>query len=259
MRKLWIVAALLAPALALASPAQDKALALIKQQDEKNSGFKDYTAAMVMTLKTASGDETVRSLRSGTLEVNTAGDGDKSYMIFDKPADVRGTAILTHSHVKNDDQWLFLPAVKRVKRLNSNNKSGAFMGSEFAYEDLSAPIIEKYTYTYLREEKCGDMQCHVIERVPAYENSGYTKNILWIDTKELRTLKIEYYDRKSALLKTLSNSNFKLYKNKFWRAETGTMVNHQNNKSTVLMSKDMQFGVGLKPGDFEPEALEKTN
>lgn len=259
MRKLWIVVALFFPALVLASPSQDKALALIKLQDEKNSGFKDYTAAMVMTLKTAAGDETVRTLRSGTLEVNTAGDGDKSYMIFDKPADVRGTAILTHSHVKNDDQWLFLPAVKRVKRLNSNNKSGAFMGSEFAYEDLSAPILEKYSYNYLREEKCGDMQCHVIERTPTYENSGYTKNILWIDTKELRTLKIEYYDRKSALLKTLTNTGFKLHNNKFWRAETGTMINHQNNKSTVLISKEMKFGVGLKPADFEPEALEKTN
>lgn len=259
MRYVWIIAALLLPGLGMANPSQDKALTIIKQQDEKNSGFNDYTAAMIMTLKTGSGDETVRTLRSGTLEVTTPGDGDKSYMIFDKPADVRGTAILTHSHVKNDDQWLFLPAVKRVKRLNSNNKSGPFMGSEFAYEDLSAPIVEKYTYNYVREEKCGDMQCHVIERIPAYENSGYTKNLMWIDTKELRTLKIEYYDRKNTLLKTLTNTGFKLYKNKFWRAETGTMINHQNGKSTILISKDMQFGVGLKASAFEPEALEKTN
>lgn len=259
MRNLWIIAALLAPTLAWATPSQDKALAIVKQQDDKNSGFKDYTAVMVMTLKTASGEETVRNLHSGTFEINTPGDGDKSYMIFDKPADVRGTAILTHSHVKNDDQWLFLPAVKRVKRLNSNNKSGPFMGSEFAYEDLSAPIIEKYTYNYVREEKCGDMQCHVIERVPVYENSGYTKNIMWIDAKELRTLKIEYYDRKSSLLKTLTNTSFKLYKNKYWRAEIGTMINHQTGKSTVLLSKDMQFGVGLKASEFEPEALEKVN
>lgn len=258
MRKLCLILALFIPTIGFATPAQEKALAIMKQQDERDAGYKDYTTTMAMTLKTASGDETVRNLRAGALEVNTPGDGEKSYMIFDKPADVRGTAILTHSHVKNDDQWLFLPAVKRVKRLNSSNKSGAFMGSEFAYEDLSAPIVEKYSYNYLREEKCGDLPCHVIERTPAYENSGYTKNILWVD-KELRTVKIEYYDRKSALLKTLNNTGFKLHKNKYWRAETGTMVNHQTGKSTILLSKDFLFGVGLKPSDFEPEALEKMN
>ena len=256
MRHLLLMFALLvAAAPALAETSQEKGLAIIVEQDHRNSGFKDYTNSMVMTLKDAQGHAAVRTLRAGGLEV--ANDGDKSYMIFDTPADVKGTSILTHSHgLKNDDQWLFLPAVKRVKRLSSNNKSGPFMGSEFAYEDLSSPVVEKYTYNYLREEKCGALQCHVIERTPRYENSGYTRMILWMDTKELRTFKIEYYDRKSTLLKTLNNSGYKLYQKKFWRAETGDMVNHQNGKSTVLVSSNFVFGVGLKASDFEPEALD---
>lgn len=254
MFKLLLILALLTPVAAGAQPAQENGLAIMKQQDEKNSGFKDYSAAMTMVLKNAQGDETVRILRAAALEVTN--DGDKSYMIFDKPADVRGTAILTHSHMKNDDQWLFLPAVKRVKRLNSNNKSGPFMGSEFAYEDLSAPMLEKYDYKHLRDEKCGELQCHVIERTPRYEHSGYTKQVLWIDTKELRTFKTDYYDRKSELLKTLTQSGFKLHAGKFWRAETGTMVNHQTHKSTVLTFKNLAFGKGLKTSEFEPDALE---
>jgi outer membrane lipoprotein-sorting protein len=257
MRKILLVLSLIIPTLALAETSQEKGHAIMKQQDDKNSGFKDYTTTMAMTLRSAQGEETVRNLHAGGFEV--ANDGDKSYMIFDKPADVRGTAILTHSHVKNDDQWLFLPAVKRVKRLNSSNKSGPFMGSEFAYEDLSSPILEKYSYNFLREEKCGDMSCYVIERMPRYENSGYTKQIVWVDTKELRTLKIDYYDRKNELLKTLNNTGFKLYLKKFWRAETGTMVNHQTKKSTVLVSKDFVFGKGLKPSEFEPDALESMH
>ena len=254
MRGFLVFVALFIPVLALAQTSQEKGLAIMKQQDEKNSGYKDYTASMVMVLKSAQGEEATRNLRAGALEV--VNDGDKSYMIFDKPADVRGTAILTHSHIKNDDQWLFLPAVKRVKRLNSNNKSGPFMGSEFAYEDLSSPMVEKYTYNFLRSEKCGDLDCYVIVRTPLYENSGYSKQVVWVDQKELRTQKIDYYDRKNELLKTLTNTGFKLYNNKFWRAETGTMVNHQTKKSTVLISKDFVFGKGLKPSEFEPEALD---
>lgn len=257
MRALLLCVALLLPFVTVAETSQEKGLAIMKQQDDKNSGFKDYTATMVMTLKSAQGEETVRNLRAGALEMQN--DGDKSYMIFDKPADVRGTAILTHSHVKNDDQWLFLPAVKRVKRLNSNNKSGPFMGSEFAYEDLSSPIVEKFSYNFLRSEKCGELDCYVIERTPLYESSGYTKQVVWVDQKELRTLKIDYYDRKNELLKTLSNTGFKLYNNKFWRADVGTMINHQTKKSTILVSKDFVFGKGLAASAFEPEALDSMH
>ncbi len=254
VRKILVFFAMLVPMCGIAQSTQEKGLAIMKRQDEKNSGFKDYTANMTMTLKNTQGDEAVRSLRAAALEI--LNDGDKNYLIFDKPADVRGTAILTHSHVKNDDQWLFLPAVKRVKRVNSNNKSGPFMGSEFAYEDLSSPILEKYDYRYLRDEKCGDLQCHVIERTPRYEYSGYTRQVLWIDVNELRTFKIDYYDRKNELLKTLTQSEFKLHAGKFWRAENGNMVNHQTHKSTRLNLTNFVFGKGLKTNAFEPDALE---
>ncbi|NIT13503.1 MAG: outer membrane lipoprotein-sorting protein, partial [Candidatus Dadabacteria bacterium] len=98
--------------------------------------------------------------------------GDKSITVFDEPRDIEGTALLSHTKILDpDDQWLYLPAVKRVKRISSKNKSGPFVGSEFAYEDLLSQEVDKYNYKWLKDEKCGDLECHVVERYPLYENS----------------------------------------------------------------------------------------
>ena len=126
------------------------------------SEFGNFTARQVMVLRNKQGQESRRQLHIKVLEV--ADDGDKSLTVFDEPRDVKGTALLTHAHKQEaDDQWLYLPALKRVKRISSSNKSGSFMGSEFAYEDMSAQEVEKFTYRYLRDEPCGDltsMVCH---------------------------------------------------------------------------------------------------
>ena len=107
-------------------------------------------------------------MRVKVLEVED--DGDRSLFIFDEPRDVAGTAMLVHSHKDAaDDQWLYLPALTRVKRISSSNRSGSFMGSEFAYEDMSVPEVEKFTYRYLRDEPCGELTCTVVERFPTDE------------------------------------------------------------------------------------------
>ena len=149
-----------------AETAEEKGMAIAVEADKRDTGFGDQTANMVMELRNAQGDVSKRDIRIKTLEV--IGDGDKSLSIFDKPADVKGTAFLTYSHaIKPDEQWLYLPALKRVKRINSKNKSGPFMGSEFAYEDLASQEIEKYTYKYIRDEQIDGVDYFVIERYPA--------------------------------------------------------------------------------------------
>ena len=138
----------------LAETPEEKGLAIAIAADKRDSGFVDQIANMIMILRNRKGQESTRYIRSRTLEVE--GDGDKFLSIFDKPADVKHTAVLTYSHgLKPDDQWLYLPALKRVKRINSRNKSGPFIGSEFAFEDLGSQEVEKYTYIYLRDEACG--------------------------------------------------------------------------------------------------------
>ena len=130
-----------------------------------------------MILKNKQGQESTREIRSKTLEVD--GDGDKSMTIFNKPNDVKGTALLSFTHKQGpDDQWLYLPALKRTKRIASDNKSGPFMGSEFAFEDIASQEVEKYTYKFLRDDSLGEMDVFVFERYPVDKKSGYTRQIV---------------------------------------------------------------------------------
>ena len=154
---------------------------------------------------------------------------------------------------------MYLPALKRVKRISSRNKSGPFMGSTFAFEDLGSQEVEKYTYRYLRDETCGEWRCHVIERYPAYEHSGYSRQVVWLDSEGYRLVRAEFYDRKQALLKTLSASGFRQYLGHYWRPGRMEMVNHQNGQSTVLEWTDYAFATGLTERDFRAQALKRTD
>lgn len=245
------------PLQGVAQTPEEKGLAIASEWDRRDSGFEDSVATMQMVLRNKQGDESSREVRVRTLEVG--GDGDKSLSIFDEPADVKGTAFLTFSHVNEpDDQWLYLPALKRVKRIASKNKSGPFMGSEFAYEDISSDEVEKYTYRYLRDEECADMACFAVERYPVDENSGYTRQVVWYDKQEYRPQKVVYYDRKNDLLKTLTFHEYRQYLDKYWRAMRYEMVNHQTGKSTTLYWKEYRFRNGLTDRDFDKNSLKRV-
>lgn len=132
------------------------------------------------------------------------------------------------------------------------------MGSEFAYEDLASQEVEKYTYKYLRDEACGERQCFVIERDPVDVNSGYTRQVAWIDREEYRPEKIVYYDRKNSLLKTLVYSDYKQYLGRYWRADRMYMENHQTGKSTLLTWSNYTFKNGLTDRDFNRNSLKRA-
>ena len=242
---------------AYAESPEEKGLAIAQEMDSRDRGWKDQRANLIMTLRNRQGQESRRELRINTLEVD--GDGDKSLTIFDSPRDVKGTAFLSFTHAtKPDDQWLYLPALKRVKRISSRNKSGSFMGSEFAYEDLSSQEVEKYRYKWLRDETFDGKATMVVEYYPEYENSGYTRQVVWIDAEIWQVVKTEFYDRKNALLKTLAISDYRQYADKFWRAGGMHMVNHQTGKSTDIQWSDYEFGTGLNERDFDRNALKRV-
>lgn len=234
-----------------------KGLQIATERKARDEGWKDSESKTTMVLRNAQGEESTREIRSISLEV--ANDGDKGLTIFDEPKDVRGTAFLNHSHIgKPDDQWLYLPSVKRVKRIASRNKSGPFMASEFAYEDLSSFELEKYKFTWLRDEQLDGEAVFVVEQVPQDEFSGYSKSVVWIDQAEYRARKIEFYDRKNTLLKTLVMSDYKQYLNKYWRPLKLKMTNHQTGKSTDLLVRDIEFGKGRTDADFDTNALQRS-
>ncbi len=258
MRKTLLLLTLcLWPFSAPAQSPEEKGLAIAVEADRRDSGFKDYVADLVMVLRNRHGQESTRTLRVATLEVND--DGDKSLSVFDEPKDVNGTALLSFSHkAGTDDQWLYLPALKRVKRIASADKSGAFVGSEFAYEDVSSQEVEKYTYKYLREETYDGQSCFVIERYPVDKYSGYKRQVVWLDKAEYRPLKVDYYDRKDSLLKTYTAKGYRQYLGKYWRAGEMLMVNHQTGKSTLLKWSDFKFRTGLKETDFTQDSLKRA-
>lgn len=255
---LFIVITLFLPVILYAESPEEKGLAIAHEADRRESGFRDVSSDMLMVLRNRHGQESIRNIRIKVLEVE--GDGDKSLTIFDNPRDVKGTAFLNYTHKhEDDDQWLYLPALKRIKRISSRNKSGSFMGSEFSYEDISSQEVEKYTFTWIRDERSEERDCFVVERYPVdKEYSGYTRQVMWIDKSEYRVWKIEYYDRKDSLLKTLAFSNYRKYLGQFWRAHEMNMVNHQTGKSTQLQWSNFQFRTGLSERDFDKNSLKRA-
>jgi len=249
--------------LALAASAQaetpeERGRAIAEEMDRRDLGFEDSYSELKMVLANKQGQSSTRELSIQTLEVPERETGDKALIVFDHPRDIEGTAFLSFTKIlEPDDQWLYLPALKRVKRISSANKSGPFVGSEFAYEDMLSQEVDKYSYRWLRDEACGPLTCYVVERTPLYENSGYTRQIAWIDQAEYRVQRVDYYDRKDALLKTLTLSDYNQYLDQYWRANDWFMQNHQTGKTTRLTFDNWDFRIGLDENDFDPNRLKR--
>ena len=237
-----------------AQSAEQKGLAIAKVAEAADEGFGSSTVDLKMTLRNKNGQSSERFLITRTLELTE--DGDKSLIIFNSPKDVKGTATLTYTHKEgSDDQWLFLPSIKRVKRISSNNKSGPFVGSEFAYEDLSSQEVEKYKYKFLEEKD----NLIILEQDPVDPKSGYTRRVVsYNKDKGYRIEKIEFYDRKNSPLKTLTYSGYELYKNKHWRAAKFVMNNLQTDKETTLEFSNYDFEANLSENDFSQAALKRA-
>ena len=237
------------------SPESQTGYDVFARCDRFDKGFGDSRVEATMILRNAAGQETQRQLLFQTLEKEDETVGDKSLVIFQSPRDVEGTALLSHAKILDpDNQWLFLPALNRVKRISSANKSGPFVGSEFAFEDFTTTELNKFTYSYIGEEQLDGLAMDIVERFPRYERSGYTKQIAWVDQDIYQIRKVEFYDRKGALLKTLMLSDFRDYDG-VWRAHKLSMINHQTNKETDLLYKEFQFKNGLENGDFQQGIL----
>jgi len=237
-----------------AQSPEEKGLEIAIAAEKAVLGFQSTSVNIKMILKNKNGQTSERDLTTRTLELTE--DGDKSLIVFNSPKDVKGTSTLTFTHkIGSDDQWLFLPSIQRVKRISSNNKSGPFVGSEFAYEDLSSQEIEKYTYKFL-EENGGLLS---VEQDPVDPKSGYTRRIVTYNKdKGYRIEKVDFYDRKNSLLKTLTYTEYKLYKDKFWRAGIFHMANIQSHKETTLEFSEYNFDANLSDDDFTQVALKRA-
>jgi len=248
-----------APVWAAEGSPEAKGLAIARETERRTDGFVDDRGDLTMILRDAHGREAVRKLSGAALE--RPEDADRALIVFSEPAEVRGAVLLTHNHVdRESEQWMYLPALSRVRRISTASRSGPFMGSEFSFEDMTLPTVEKFTYRWLRDEPLdGGWFCHVVERYPKDKNSGYSKAVVWVDTEHYRVVQATYYDRKGMHQKTLLNHDFKQFSGRFWRPMQSEMTNHQTLKSTRLVWQNVAYGVDLDTNDFLPSQLEHVS
>ncbi len=237
-----------------ASDSQARGLEIATRLDQSDRGYRDVEADVTMRLYSAQGQSFERTLRVYQLENHA--DGDKSKMIFESPNDQKGVALLTYSHPGAiDDQWLYLPALKRAKKIAAQNKSGPFVGSEFAFEDMVPQELDQYTYELVSTDACGDYQCAQVYRFPRDPDSGYSKQEVWVNTDLWRVEKVEFYDRAGLLMKTLSFDGYQLFNGRHWRPASMRMDNHQSGRATEMDWRDYRFSVGQSDSDFSVNRL----
>jgi outer membrane lipoprotein-sorting protein len=216
---------------------------------------------MVSTLKIISpnGEERVRTLSTATRKF---GNVSKMMMKFLEPADVRGTTLLVFDYEnKDDDLWIYMPALRKTRRIVSSEKGKNFMGSEFTNADLSKPNLDEFNYKILGEENIDGKQCWKIESTCKTETQedqyGFSKRISYIEKENYLAHKIEYYDLSGELLRVESINNYKKQSNGSYFAFNMEMKNVQNNRRSVMTIDKFQLGSNLTEAQFTPAMLEK--
>lgn len=238
----------------LAVKPNAKGKEIAKKVESANDGYVGEESQMRMILLDSSGSRIERTMEGKTLE--RPDDGDKSLSEFLTPGDVRGTKMLTWTNkTSDDDQWLYLPSLRRVKRISSRNKSSSYMGSEFTYEDLGGQDPEKFDHQFIKETP----KVWVLERKKKAK-SAYSKERVYISKEFMNPIKAEYYDRKGELLKIGTFEKFKQYKvgkKNFFRAHRITMKNVQNKKTSIIEFDKRSLGKSFSSRVFRKESLKK--
>ena len=243
----WAAAvALLLPQIASAQDKKGQEIGL--KLDRAWSGYGGEVNELELILVAGGGKPVKRTLTGKMLEQGAV---EKTRTTITWPADLKGTELLTWNHRGSEnDQWLYLPSIQRIKRISARGQNGSFMGSEFAFEDLvNVWWIEKYKYKYLRDQQVGPRKTWVVERYPVDRDSSYSKQIVWVDQEYLSPLRIDFYDRKGKLFKTASFGSFKKYGKK-WRADRIDMANRQTGKKSSVVWKKRKMGVSIPDEDF---------
>jgi len=208
----------------------------------------DQTSTLTMTLTNSNGQSRVRKIQQFSKDL---GDSEKSIMFFQSPADVKNTSFMNWSYDndKVDDQWIYLPALKKVKRISSDSKSDYFMGSDFTYDDLGDRKLNADEHHLLREETKNGKLCYVVESKSKDEDYMYSKTITWIDQSTFIGVQKEFYDEDAELLKILTIKNVEKIAdlNIITNSE---MKNVQNNHSTTMILSDVSVNTGISADKF---------
>jgi outer membrane lipoprotein-sorting protein len=206
-----------------------------------------------MTLTNKQGKQRIRKIKQFSKDM---GNVEKSIMFFQSPADVKNTSFMnwTYDSDKSDDQWIYLPALKKVKRISSDSKSDYFMGSDFTYDDLGDRKLDADKHRLLKSEKINGIDCYVVESVSKDEDYMYSKTKTWIRKDNFVGMKKEFYDEDEDLLKILTIKKVKKIKG-FWVITNSEMKNVQKNHKTSIVLSNVQINTGVSDAKFTQRTM----
>ncbi len=218
-----------------------------------NPGGDDTQGELTMKLTNKRGEQRVRMLKQ---YLKDDGSTEKKIMYFTSPADVKGTSFMSWSYSSgnDDDQWIYLPALKRTKRISSDGKSDYFMGSDFTYDDLGDRHPDQDTHTLLRSETVNGKDCYVVESIPIDDAYMYSKTITWVMKDNYLGLKREFYDEDGRLLKILSINKSENISG-FWTILETEMHNVQKDHSTTIEFKNVKINQGIADSKFTERSM----
>ena len=189
-------------------------------------------------------------------------DNDKILMRFIKPSDIKGFAVLTIEHAdRDDDQWFYMSAKKKVRRISSSDQTGNFMGTDFTYEDIRSEKYDEHNYTVKGTETVDGHECFLIEAVPATEKqkkeSGYSRREIWVRKDIFFTVQAKYYDRKGELFKLEVRKDVVEVAPNIYRPNLMEMKNLKTGHTTQLTFDERQINNGLDDGIFDVNRLKR--
>jgi hypothetical protein len=253
MKKLAMMAALLlAAAISNAQSGRD----IIQRVKDRPDGDTRY-AEMQITLVKKNGDKRERKMVSWAMD---QGKDTKKIMFFTYPGDVKGTGFLTWDYDqagKEDDKWLYLPAMKKTRRISgASSKTDYFMGTDFTYDDMGGRNVDEDTHKLLREEMRDGHKCWVVESMPKDAREIYSRKISWIRQDCDAGIYVEYYDKLDKLHRVLTVQDLQQVQG-YWTVMKMEMKNVQSGHSTQITVTGPKYDMPVDKSLFTVAKLEK--
>jgi len=215
----------------------------------------DGRAKITMRLINKQGKERLREMTMLRKNLGTGGE-QRYYIYFHKPSDVKGTSFMVWKYpAKEDDRWIFIPAIKLVRRIAADDKRSSFVGSDFTYEDISGREVGDETHSLLRSEDWQGRPTYVIESRPKTA-IDYVRRVSWIDRDRHLPLKEEYYDAQGEILRIFTVDEIKQVDG-FWTAARRTMRDNQSGHRTEVAFQEIKYNVGVGDDLFTERYLRR--
>jgi hypothetical protein len=251
----------------LGSLAQTAARDIMEMVEDRDDGYSS-TSKTTMVLIDSKGKKRTRTMRMFSKDISDTITHTATFFLT--PSDVKNTAFLTYDYSgedKDDDQWMYLPALKKTKRIPASDKDASFMGSDFSYSDMTAKELDDYKFKVIKEinikRKDTKVPVWVIESLPktqkVIDETGYKKSILYIRKDNYVLVRAKFYLNKADRVKYLDVRRLEKI-NGIWVPTQTTMTTKQGKKTihkTILGQPDMKINIDISSDIFTIRAIEK--